>query len=444
MVSEQSQSPLLMKQWKSFISQGQARHCLEIAYRLQHNPYIPHTPTGKQLSFLLLDCEEAFYGGAAGGGKSDALLMAALQYVDTPGYAALLLRRTFKALTLPEALLDRARMWLAGTDAHWQGDATAWVFPSGARVCFGYLEADKDVEQYQSAAFQFIGFDELTQFTEYQYRYMHSRTRRLAGANVPIRVRGASNPGSIGHDWVKQRFITEGKEKGRPFIPATLDDNPFLDRESYVKSLDNLDPLTRQQLLKGDWSARTSGSKFKREWFKIVDLAPVNAQWVRYWDMAATEKNSHNDPDWTAGAKIGKTPQGNYYIADMRHMRASPQSVEAIIKQTAQLDSQSCRIYMEQEPGASGKTLIDYYIRQVLMGYAFHPDKVTGDKATRADPVSSQAEAGNIFLVKGSWIGDFLDEVEAFPNGAHDDQVDAVSGAFNQLTKYGMPEVRWI
>ncbi len=407
--------------------------------------YIPHTPTAKQLAFLLLDnFEEAFYGGAAGGGKSDALLMAALQYADMPGYAALLLRRTFKALTLPEALLDRARMWLAGTDARWQGDSTAWVFPSGAKVVFGYLEADKDVEQYQSAAFQFIGFDELTQFTEYQYRYMHSRTRRLAGSDVPIRVRGASNPGSIGHDWVKQRFVVEGKEKGRPFIPATLEDNPFLDREAYIKSLENLDPITRQQLLKGDWSARIGAGKFKREWFKVVDAAPNNCQWVRYWDMAATEKTNKNDPDWTAGAKVGRSSDKNFYIADMRHLRASPQSVEALVKQTASLDGQAVRIYMEQEPGASGKTLLDYYMRQVLAGYAFHGDKVTGDKITRADPVSSQAEAGNIYLVKGTWITNFLDEAEAFPNGSHDDQVDAVSGAFGQLTKYGTAEIKWI
>ncbi len=417
-----------------------------ISRTLKWSQYIPHVPTAKQVAFLLLDnFEEAFYGGAAGGGKSDALLMAALQYVDCPDYAALLLRRTFKALTLPEALLDRARIWLAGTDAKWQGDNTV-VFPAAnARLVFGYLESDRDVEQYQSAAFQFIGFDELTQFTEYQYRYMHSRTRRLEGSKIPIRVRGASNPGSIGHDWVKQRFITEGIEKGRPFIPATLDDNPFLDREQYIKSLENLDPITRQQLLKGDWSARSGAGKFKREWFKVVDIAPTDSQWVRYWDMAATEKTSKNtDPDWTAGAKVGRSKDKNFYIADMRHLRASPQSVEALIKQTAQLDGQATRVYMEQEPGASGKNLIDYYLRQVLAGFAFHGDKVTGDKITRADPVSSQAEAGNIYLVKGSWINDFFDEAEAFPNGSHDDQIDAISGAFGQLTRYGTAEIRWI
>ncbi len=412
-----------------------------ISRSLKWSPFIPHVPTPKQLAFLLLDqYEEAFYGGAAGGGKSDALLMGALQYADVPGYAALVLRRTFKALTLPEALLDRARMWLGGTGAKWNSDSNTWIFPSGAKVVFGYLENDRDVEQYQSAAFQYIGFDELTQFSEYQYRYMHSRTRRLEGSDIPIRMRGASNPGSIGHDWVKIRFIVEGIEKGRPFIPAKLDDNPHLDQAAYIKSLNNLDPVTRDQLLRGDWSARTAGSKFRREWFKLIDVAPNDCKYVRYWDMAATEKKANTDPDWTAGAKVGRNPQGNFFISDMRHARVTPQSVEALITQTAQLDGKNTWIYMEQEPGASGKTLVDYYGRKVLQGYTFYPDKVTGDKSSRANPVSSQAEAGNVYIVKGAWINDYLDEAESFPTGAHDDQVDAVSGAFTQLVIPGNPE----
>lgn len=373
------------------------------------------------------------------------MLMAALQYVDIPDYAALLLRRTFKALTLPEALLDRARMWFSGKGVVWQGDGNCFIFPSGAKIVYGYLESDRDVEQYQSAAFQFIGFDELTQFTEYQYRYMHSRTRRLADSPVPIRIRGASNPGSIGHEWVKQRFIVEGKEYNRPFIPATLDDNPHLDREAYTKSLNNLDPVTREQLLRGDWTARQSGGKFKREWFTIVDSAPVDCHMVRYWDMAATEKKANTDPDWTVGCKLGKTSQGKYYVMDMRRTRESPQSIQSLVEQTAKTDGGITKIYMEQEPGASGKILIDYYTRQVLGAYTFYGDKVTGSKVDRANPVSSQAEAGNICLVRGNWINAFLDEAEIFPQGAHDDQVDALSGAFAQLNSgrdygFGFPE----
>ena len=394
--------------------------------------YCPHSPTYKQLLYLSLRTEEGFYGGAAGGGKSDALLMAALQYVDTPGYAALLLRRTYKALTLPEALLDRSRMWFGG-QAKWQGDSNAFVFPSGAKIVYGYLEADKDVEQYQSAAFQFIGFDELTQFSEYQYRYMHSRVRRLRGSNIPIRVRGASNPGSIGHEWVKQRFLIEGKKYGRPFIPANLEDNPHLDRESYIRSLNNLDPVTRQQLLMGDWTARKPGGKFHREWFEIVDSAPADCQKIRFWDMAATEPKKGKDPDWTAGCLMGLSSNGVIVIFDVKRLQGTPLANEQLVRQTAVIDGQGTPVRMEQEPGSSGVKQIDDYRRRVLMGWDFKGIPSTGSKEVRANPLSSQAEAGNVKLVRGTWITEFLDELEAFPGKGHDDQVDAASGAFIQL-----------
>jgi predicted phage terminase large subunit-like protein len=394
------------------------------------NPWIPHNPTPKQAEFLLTPDLEVLYGGSAGGGKSDALLMAALQYVDVPGYAAILFRRTYTDLALPGALMDRAHEWLQGTAAHWSEKNKTWTFPSGATLSFGYLENERDKFRYQSAEFQFIGFDELTQFTETQYRYLFSRLRRLEGSSIPLRMRAASNPGGVGHEWVKQRFVVGDK----PFVPASLDDNPYIDREEYIKSLMHLDPITREQLLKGDWTAREAGNKFKREWFEIVDSYPADIRQVRYWDLAATEPKPGKDPDWTVGALLGEK-DGIYYIIDIKRTRATPQGVEKLIKQTAELDGKRVTIYMEQEPGSSGVNTIDYYRRRVLAGFAFYGNKTTGSKEIRANPVSSAAEAGNVKLVRGPWINDFLDEAELFPNGAHDDQVDAVSGAFEMLTR---------
>ena len=358
--------------------------------------------------------------------------MAALQYVDIPGYAAMIFRKNYSELTLPGALLDRSREWLSGTDAQWSNQEKTWRFPCGASLSFGYLDNDADMYRYQSMEIQFCGFDEVTEFSEKPYQFLFSRLRRLKDSDIPLRMRAASNPGGVGHDWVKQRFITEGLEKGRIFIPAKLDDNPYLDRVSYLESLNKLDYITRQRLLLGDWSARDAGNLFKREWFQIVDAAPIG-QSVRYWDLAATEVKKGTDPDWTAGCKIVLTPQKIAYIADMRRVRVSPASVEALIRQTAQLDGSSTVIYMEQEPGSSGVNTIDHYRREVLREFAFYGIKSTGSKTERARPVSSQAEAGNIKLVRGNWINDFLDEAEAFPEGSHDDQVDALSGAYSQL-----------
>jgi predicted phage terminase large subunit-like protein len=256
-------------------------------------------------------------------------------------------------------------------------------------------------------------------------------------------MRSASNPGNIGHDWVKRRFLEEGEKYGRVFVPAKLDDNPNLDRAKYVLSLSELDPITRRQYLDGDWTARHGGSIFLREWFTIADEAPSDCRKVRFWDLAATKPKSGEEPDYTVGALLGEK-QGIYYVLNVRRMRGNPLQVEALIKQTAELDGVATRIFMEQEPGSSGVSQIDYYARQVLTGFSFWGVKTTGPKQERATPVSSAAEAGNIKLVKPketekSWINDMLDEFEAFPQGMHDDQVDAVSGAFQQLRSVSKP-----
>lgn len=186
------------------------------------------TPWPKQKLFLDLDCLEAFYGGAAGPGKSSALLMAALKYVDVPGYAALLLRRTYADLSKPGALMDRAHQWLHGSGAHWNEQKKIWTFPkSGATLSFGYLETENDKYRYQGAEYQFIGFDELTQFTDSQFTYLFSRLRRLKGSTIPIRMRAASNPGGEGAQWVQERFVPED------FTPDQAVDPPLRMRQVF-------------------------------------------------------------------------------------------------------------------------------------------------------------------------------------------------------------------
>lgn len=396
--------------------------------------YSPHAPTERQAALLAYQGIEALYGGAAGGGKSDYLLMAAMQYVHVPNYAALLLRRTYADLSLPGALMDRCGEWLQPTDAKYRASDKKWIFPSGATLSFGHLDNENQKYRYQGAEFQFIGFDELTQFTETQYRYLFSRLRRLKDGDVPLRMRAASNPGGIGHDWVYQRFFVE---RGRVFISAMLEDNPFLDQEEYEASLNELDPITRRQLRHGDWHIRPEGGMFKREWFDIVDHAPANNQKVvRYWDLAASvvEKGKkQTDPDYSVGCKMSLV-DGVYYIEDVKRFRARPDQVERWVHQTAQLDGKAVSIFMEQEPGSSGKIVIDQFARRVLVGYPLRGDRVSGSKVERARGLSAAAEQGNVKLVRGPWNREFLDEIAAFPEVAHDDQVDGASGAFNKLS----------
>lgn len=402
--------------------------------------YIPHAPTPKQAAFLLLNQLEAMYGGSARGGKTDAVLMAALQYVDIPGYNALILRRTFAELSLPDAVMDRSLKWLSGTGAHWSAELKRWTFPSGATLTFGYLQTMGDIYRYQGPQFQFIAFDELTQFLEGQYTYLFSRLTSPAGWPYPIRMRSTTNPGGIGHEWVKQRFIVEGLSKGRIFIPASLYDNPHVDADQYVKSLNELDPVTRRQLLEGDWDASYAGGLFRRAWFTdhILDTAPrlSDLQLVRFWDLASTEPNPANpDPDWTVGTLVGRGKRdGHIYILDQRAARLTPKKIEALVQDTAAEDGKAVPIRMEEEGGSSGKAQIAHYGAMVLPGYDFKGVKHGADKLTRAKPFSAHAERGNVSLVRGPWIGDFLNEAELFPYGAHDDRIDSAVGGFEELT----------
>ena len=246
--------------------------------------YSPHEPHPAQHAFLLLDdmeVLEAFYGGAGGGGKSDAMLMSAMRYVDVPGYSALILRKTYQDLNLPGAIMDRARDWLAGTDAVWRGVDARFTFPSGANLSFGYLQTSSDRYRYAGAEFQFVAFDELTQFDELDYRFLFSRLRRPEDpadplSRVPLRMRSASNPGGRGHLWVRRRLVerkpaepvegeppdpmdTPQRAARRVYIPAKLRDNPSVDADSYEESLAALDQHTRGQILDGDWYARPPG-----------------------------------------------------------------------------------------------------------------------------------------------------------------------------------------
>lgn len=380
---------------------------------------------------MLCKQKEVFYGGAAGGGKSVGLLMCALQYVDRPGYAALLLRRTYTDLSLPGALMDIANEWLRETDAIYSAPSHTWIFPSGATLTFGFLESENDKYRYQSSEFQFIGFDELTQFTESQYTYLFSRLRRLADSGIPLRVRCTSNPGGIGHDWVKERFI-ENRDLDQIYIPANLYDNPHLDKQSYESALKMLDPVTQAQLLNGDWTVRNEGNMFRREWFEMVDDVKDMEQTVRFWDLAATKPKKGTDPDYTVGAKLGMRA-GTFYVLDVIRTRLNPGEVKALIKQTAILDGRDCRIFQEQEGGSSGKMVTDDMSTQ-LAGYSYMGVPSTGSKVARAQPVSASCFNRHIKILNAHWTSNFLSEIEQFPGGAHDDQVDAFAGAFNQLT----------
>jgi predicted phage terminase large subunit-like protein len=430
--------------------------------------YCPPTLSPKQEAFLCSPNLEILYGGAAGGGKTAALLIAALQYADQPNYDALIIRRTYAELDMPGATMSLARKWLGGTDAKWR-DGKRWEFCRGATLTFGYLSRDDDRWQYQSANYNSIAFDEAAEFpNETTYRFLFSRLRRGIGVQIPPRMRLGANPIGPGAVWLKKRFITfpyseelrsepcfcehfhwkeqckdcscpsNPNSEPRLYVPAKLSDNPFIDQNSYLRSLMQLDPYTRQALMDGDWDAKPPGKMFRREWFKLTPWAkqgPYTFK-VRFWDLAATQEDRNKNPSWTCGVKMSYD-SGMFAIEHVVRIRETPGTVKDLVKQTAQLDGSDVEIWIEQEPGSSGIAVIDDYIRS-MPRYAIRPFKVSGSKEIRAAPMASQAEAGNVKIVESSWNEAFLEEVEQFPSTKwKNDQVDAASGAYNVLAENG-------
>lgn len=411
------------------------------------SPYCPEEASLTQKVFLRTYSLEALFGGAAGGGKSSALLMAALQYVDVPNYSAILFRRTYADLALPGAIMDRFQAWTGPNDEiRWNANTYTATFPSGARITFGYLNNSQDYLRYKGAEFQFIGMDEVTEIREADYRYLFSRLRRPASgplSKVPLRMRCASNPAP---NWVRQRFIIEGQNEGRVFVPSYLQDNPGIDAESYRQSLQALDPVERRRLEEGDWWSTTLGSLFDRESVVLLDQNEIPeltsmAKAVRFWDLAATEPSSSNpNPDWTVGTLM-MFDQGIAYVIDVKRARVKGEKVEQMIAQTAYEDGHGVPIRMEQEPGSSGKALVDQYARYIVPGYDFIGMRATGDKVTRARPFAAALANGNVRAVRGPWLTDWLDELSTFPEACdHDDQVDSATGAFTHLTGLGLPQ----
>lgn len=253
--------------------------------------WCPEEPTTKQLEFYANDNYEVGYGGSAGGGKSSALLMAALKFVHVPGYNALILRRTFTELSLPNAILDRARQWWVPKGISYQDRDKIFTFPSGAKIQFGFAANYQDCMRYQGSELHYLAWDEATQIDERTYLYLHSRVRKTRNVDIPLRIRSATNPGGPGHKFYYNRFVNPETRGTRVFIPAKLDDNPHLDKEEYLRALSNLDPVTRAQLERGEWIEGGEGRMYAYETPRNV-FVPTSMpdRFVLGIDLGASQK----------------------------------------------------------------------------------------------------------------------------------------------------------
>lgn len=438
--------------------------------KIQPNP-------GPQLEFLASRADIAIFGGAAGGGKTYGMLLDPLKRRDVDGFEALILRRVGTQITLPGGL------WSSSVKLYpWAGGVgfpgkRSWRWPNGFSVTFRHLEDDAALGAMQGAQIPFIGFDELTHFTRDQFVFMLSRNRSVTG--IPGRIRASCNADST--SWVKEfirwwldaegRFPDKSKagvlrwlardgdefcwygsreEAERQhgpnsansvtFIPARITDNaPLLEADpAYLTRLRALGHVMRQQLEMGDWLIRqTAGTMFRRDWFPVVEAPPSGGTRVRYWDRASTKAEAGagqmDGPDWTVGVRMARHLPGRFVVEDVVRLRGTPAEVERAIRNTAEQDGRGVTICIEQDPGQAGVAEAGYHVR-ALAGWNVRTFKVTRSKVTRAGPFSAQVEAGNVSLVRGPWNNPYLAVLEAFPDGAKDDDVDASSGAFGVLT----------
>ncbi len=425
---------------------------------------------GPQTAFLRSPADIAIYGGAAGGGKTWALLMEPLRHVHNAGFGAVVFRRTTVQVRNQGGLWDESERLYPLAGAHGLSSLLTWRFPTGASVRFAHLEHDKTVYDWQGSQIPLIGFDELTHFSRKQFWYLVSRNRSTCGVRPYIRA--TCNPDA--DSWVAE-FIAwwldpatglpiperagalrwfvrvddalvwaddltelymrhpELPAKSATFVPARLSDNAVLMAADpgYLANLMALPGVERARLLNGNWKIRpAAGLLFRRGWCKIVDAAPAGLRVVRGWDLAGTPKTEHNDPDWTAGVKIGRSEQGLYVVLDQVRIRDTPGEVERLIRNTAGADGAEVEIALPQDPGQAGKAQ-GLALARTLAGYAVRATPESGDKQTRFRPFSAQAEAGNVHVLRGAWNEAWFAGLEAFPDGRHDDDADATSRAFN-------------
>ena len=438
---------------------------------------------GPQEKFLATNADIAIYGGAAGGGKTYALLMEPLRYMYTKGYRAVIFRKSYTQINASGGLWDESTNLYSGIYGAIPAKSPKyhWDFDKKSTLYFDYLGRDEELVKWQGSQITFIGFDELTHFSERQFFYMMSRNRSTCG--VKPYIRATCNPDA--DSWVskfiswwidqesgypikersgKVRYMVRIKEeiiwgstkseliskgispediKSVTFIASTLQDNKILMEKDpgYLANLKAMTEVDMERLLKGNWKIKASAGRYFRRTQIPIDgfmnkLPDDILYWCRAWDIAATDENEKGEPAYTAGVLMGKRKSGRYIVADVVNQRVKAGDVEKLIRITAMSDREkygaNYRVRIPQDPGAAGKIVANQYIN-TLAGFDVKSEPVTGSKELRASPFAAQWQNGFVDILIAPWNDEYFSQLESFPESKYKDMVDASSDAFNEL-----------
>ncbi|WP_242994126.1 phage terminase large subunit [Clostridium sp. AM34-11AC] len=437
---------------------------------------------GPQTMFMASSADIVIYGGAAGGGKTYALLLEALRHKDVKGFGAVIFRKNFTQITAEGGLWDAStKIFSQVPDAHQRKTPKLhWKFDAGAKLTFAHLDREEDLLAWQGTEIAYLAFDELTHFTKHQFLYMLSRNRSTCG--VKPYVRATCNPDS--DSWVAD-FISWwiDQDTGYPirersgvvrymcvlndviywgdspedladkydipptdcksvtFIASRLEDNKILmtSDPSYLSNLKAMTEVDMERLLYGNWKIKAqAGRYFKRTQVTIIAEAPNDIiMWCRAWDLAATDEDENGDADLTAGVLMGLRKGGTVVVLNVINQRIKAGDVEKLVYNTALIDRQRYGyqyiVRVPQDPGQAGKVLAGQYVK-LLSGFNVKTLPVSGSKELRATPFAAQWQNGNVEVLLGDWNEEYFSQLESFPESKHDDMVDASSDSFNELT----------
>ena len=443
---------------------------------------------GPQMAFLQSDADVAGCGGARGGGKTTGMLFDPIYDIHRPDFTAVLFRRTYPEIMQEGGLWDSSRRirdrngrlvpFYPSLRAAPRESDLEWNFPSGASVRFAHMQHAWDADKWLGSQIPWIGFDQLESFEPRQFWDMFSCNRSMCGAHNRIRFSCNPDPDHFLRDllrwWidddsglaileragVKRWFartmdgdIIWGDTKSEvekvcgddceplsfAFFPSTVYDNPLLLKgdPAYLSKLKMLPRVDRERMLGGNWNVRnTAGSFFKEEMFVKVKVAPVCVQEVRYWDTAASaKKGDGTKQSASAGVLMGLTENGMAVVKHVHRDYLTADGVDQAQKTKARQDGEDVVIWIEQEPGGSGKARTQDQIRK-LHGFEAYANPVHESKGNRASIFAAQVQAGNVMVVEAPWNAAYFRELENFDGTqGNADQVDASSGAYLMLTE---------